>query len=128
MILTIKNTALTAGWEDLTQYLPYDTFDASRRDIEGPNKDTAINGDAIRDVVAKKMEMSFVTRYISNTTARHLESLMAGTSFYIKTDYFEGTESAPTQYEVYVEAVSKVYVHRHADEDLVKLSATIKQI
>lgn len=128
MILQIKNTDLPAGWEDLTQYLPYDAFEANRRDVEGPNKDTAINGDAIRDVISKKLSFPFVTRAISNDTARHLEGLMADTSFFIRTDYFEGSQSAPEQYEVYAEDVKKVYFHCHAGEDLVTLSVPIKEV
>ena len=112
-------------WIDITWAIAFQSLDASRNDVDGPNAGRVIQ-DALmtRDRLATKYKWNITTYPIKLSQAAEIEALLMPEFFRIRTDYY--TPGTNTVYTVYANNVTKAYVINRANGDpLVKLSFPI---
>lgn len=113
------------NWIDFVPIMAYQSFEASRNDVDGPNAGRVIeNARMERDRLATKYKFTFTSIPLPNEEATLYENYLMPEFFFVRTDYY--SPGVNTEYECYSNNVTKAHViSRATGEDLVKITAPI---
>jgi len=99
-VVTIGGTSYTNNsWVDVMPYWAFGSLTATQNDIDGSNAGrNTVDGTMIRDKVAEKEKVNFVSKAILHSDAMAIKNLTRPQTFRISTDYFSGTIQTYTMY------------------------------